>query len=61
MRLTNFKLSLCNKLKQISIYCLFSEFNFMGELTFEILLLILQLLLLGKVFICNPFIDSLSG
>jgi len=40
---------------------MFSEFNFMGELLFEILLLNLQLLLLGKVFIYNTFIDSLSS
>ena len=35
-------------MKKVSIYCIFLEFNFMGELPFEILLLNLQLLLLGK-------------
>jgi hypothetical protein len=40
---------------------MFSEFNFTDELLFEILLLNLQLLLLDKVFIYNPSIDSLFG
>ena len=40
---------------------MFSEFNFVGELPFEIWLLSLKLLLLGEVVIYKLFIDSLSG
>jgi len=35
-------------MKKVSIYWMFPEFNIMGEFPFEISLLNLQLLLLGK-------------